>query len=746
MRATAALVRAMRACCLVLAVMAAASPRPAAAGAQPLDTEASSGPLAAAEAYHAVLREWAPGMVTPLMDYSALDATTPACDTNRPPVTRAVLVGASDAGGVFGRLSGPENDVALLVASLQSRGVKDEHIFALTGPLATRPYLAQAFGELVAGVNCGDRVLFYFSGSAARATDVINIIMPEEVRRAGDGVSFAQLWEVDYYHPGHEATAALRWAQRSDLFLALNGAGDGVFETAGANDISELMTRLRNRMVDVAVVLDTSFASLASLAERQQRAGDNQLWTLEIGAAQADGAALAAYRPAALLPNHGGFAALYSSIGDSHSIELGFDDPDGSRTTYGVFTFRLANAIQNRGSVTVRTLAESLKVASEGEERQQRHRVEASDPEMALFSDGSLRLPPTDPITITEPTPKRGAAAVERPEIRIAGRVDWSSPARAVMVDGRIATLLGDGSFSHTLTLKSGLNTVEIVALTRDGRTHEKRLEFMFEGDRKALEGEGVRYAVVIANQTYARETGFSPLRTPFADADALADILATRYGFRLEATLPGGRTVPLLLKDATRRDIETVLYQIGLVAGEKDTVLIYFAGHGIYEEKTTIAFWVPVDAEAGVPISYLSASTIVEAVQRMHADNVVVISDSCFSGALMRGGGEAPAEVAAAERMQAMLRLAQRRTRVLISSGGNEPVEDLGGEGHSVFARALLTGLDRMEHEVFSARELFDGYILPMVVGRADQEPQYRPIERAGHEGGDIVFVRAGG
>jgi len=42
-----------------------------------------------------------------------------------------------------------------------------------------------------------------------------------------------------------------------------------------------------------------------------------------------------------------------------------------------------------------------------------------------------------------------------------------------------------------------------------------------------------------------------------------------------------------------------------------------------------------------------------------------------------------------------------------------------------------------------FSARELYDGYLLPLVVGNADQEPQYRPIERSGHEGGDIVFVR---
>ena len=49
------------------------------------------------------------------------------------------------------------------------------------------------------------------------------------------------------------------------------------------------------------------------------------------------------------------------------------------------------------------------------------------------------------------------------------------------------------------------------------------------------------------------------------------------------------------------------------------------------------------------------------------------------------------------------------------------------------------------MRYDAFSARELFDGYLLPLVIANADQEPQFRPIERAGHEGGDIVFVRKG-
>lgn len=91
---------------------------------------------------------------------------------------------------------------------------------------------------------------------------------------------------------------------------------------------------------------------------------------------------------------------------------------------------------------------------------------------------------------------------------------------------------------------------------------------------------------------------------------------------------------------------------------------------------------------------------------------------------------------------MIALQKLAAGRSRVVISSGGNEPVLDGGGDGHSVFARALLAGLSSPEAGAFSSRELFDQWLLPMVAGRAGQEPQYRPIARAGHESGDLVFV----
>jgi hypothetical protein len=83
------------------------------------------------------------------------------------------------------------------------------------------------------------------------------------------------------------------------------------------------------------------------------------------------------------------------------------------------------------------------------------------------------------------------------------------------------------------------------------------------------------------------------------------------------------------------------------------------------------------------------------------------------------------------------------KKSRTLLASGGNEPVSDIGGEGHSVFAKAFLSGLKKMENREFTAEELYSLHIKEMVAGSSEQTPEYNIIRNSGHEGGDFVFFR---
>lgn len=80
------------------------------------------------------------------------------------------------------------------------------------------------------------------------------------------------------------------------------------------------------------------------------------------------------------------------------------------------------------------------------------------------------------------------------------------------------------------------------------------------------------------------------------------------------------------------------------------------------------------------------------------------------------------------------------------MSSGGNEPVADGGGGGHSVFAKAVLNGLDQIEGAEFTAQDLFQDFVKPRVAGGSNQIPIYSQIRNSDDEAGDFVFKRATG
>ncbi|MEX0283023.1 MAG: caspase family protein [Paracoccaceae bacterium] len=661
----------------------------------------------------------------------------PGCDYSAPGRTHAIVMGAADAGTMKPRmLGGSENSAALVEATLTHIGVAPDRISTLTGQQATRDGLTKALTTLRQNVNCTDTVFLYLTAVMTSTRLLTQQLYGSDEPR-------------DWIEEGADTNATLRAISAASPFILFNITDDRPNDLLSAQALTDIVTDLRNRSAHVTLVLDTAFAGLFDLQERQARRDPRALWS----------ASLSETLPQIMLNSGAGAFSLHYTA-DAFSYAAQWQLPKGApdARVYSVFAYKLAAALYADEAPTTASIAREIKKLRFGERtaEYENHQIESTDPGAPIFAELGVVFPAppepapeqpplTDVIRILSPTPSRSAAPLDTPVLEIKGQVVWPEQTMIVLVDRAQALSRPDGTFSHEIELEPGLNSIEIVALTRDNQQHRKVLEFTFEGDAQALTGTGQRYAILIANQNYGASSGMPSLTTPFADIDAIGEELTGRFGFRTEADLPDGGLLPLVLRDASRSEIETLLFRMSQIAGEKDTVLIYYGGHGIYEQMTDTAFWVPSDAVAGVPPTYLSASSISEALLRLQAGNVLVVSDSCYSGALMRA---APTDGPGADedRLRALQRLADKRSRVLITSGANEPVADQGGDGHSVFARAFLNGLRQSERDVFSARELFDRDILPFVVGRSGQEPQYRPIARSGHEGGDVVFVAQGG
>lgn len=703
-----------------------------------------------AELYFRATEMSMPGLISPLIDYSKSSFEDISCDASQEARTFVILVGADDIGYPGSVLVGPRNDVSLLQGIFENHGIAADNIFLNIGDKANREGLSDAFLKVLGQVQCNDRVVVHISSHGIRARSLLggSRFAPSELlkdtwdarERSKDFEQFSKALSWGYIHERPEVekfVTELLLPGKDDLVVFLNDNSENFNEVIRGKDISDFMIIVRNRGAHAVAILDMVNAGAANIEGRQLAAGDASSWKFEYSAETSG----AKEQDHFLLPGAGDFAVFYAAASDEVTPELPLprDDPDAQK--FGLFTYSLAVAFSEPDALTPRNIAAVIQRLYSSQNRTRPHpRIETSNADLVLVAEKAPRA--EDVIRILRPTPKRGVTRIEVPEIEIKGVVDTPAALVSVLFDQTPVQFSKNGYFTGKFPLKNGINRVTISALTTRG-AHYRTLEFSYEGSVDALVGQGKRYAVIIANQNYSSQTGFASLATPFADVDALVESLSTEFGFETELQALDGSVVPLILKDQTKREIQAVLHHIGKVAGEKDTVLVYYAGHGVFERDTSLAFWIPRDAEANVWHTYLSADEITAAIKRMHAGNVILISDSCYSGALMRGGPEEESNIE--DRRQSLLKMQDARSRILITSGNNTPVEDGGGNGHSIFARALLTGLSKMEHDAFSARELFSDYIVRAVSANAEQEPQFRALERVGHEGGDFVFVRTG-
>lgn len=237
----------------------------------------------------------------------------------------------------------------------------------------------------------------------------------------------------------------------------------------------------------------------------------------------------------------------------------------------------------------------------------------------------------------------------------------------------------------------------------------------------------GRYYALVIGNNSYQ----FVPhLKTAVADARVIESTLREQFGFQTK-----------LLLNATRQEIFQAISYYRQNAVSSDNLLVYYAGHGHFDRDAEKAYWLPVDARREDAANWISADDITSNLKAVPARHVLIVSDSCYSGTIYRGLGLAATETV--ERDRFIKKMMAGKSRTLMSSGGNEPVSDGGGDGHSVFGRVFLNGLAKIERASFTASELFRAFVQEQVAGNANQTPEYNPLRNSGHEDGDFVFIR---
>jgi hypothetical protein len=251
----------------------------------------------------------------------------------------------------------------------------------------------------------------------------------------------------------------------------------------------------------------------------------------------------------------------------------------------------------------------------------------------------------------------------------------------------------------------------------------------------------GKRLALLIANANY-QHSELRKLNAPHSDVRALEALLK-------RADVGGYQTQ--LLIDSTKGEMERAIDRM-LAKGEReDTVLIFFAGHGLKHENGKLYF-AAIDTEPEyLGGTALSAGWLMEQIQNSHVGRQIVLLDCCFGGAFARGnvwrGGDRVESGRALEVPDLEL---EGRGQVIITSADAMQFALEGGALNGMppashFVRALTEGLETGEADrapqdgKISIDELWSYLIRKLKEMGSPQRPNKWSF---GSVGGDLLFA----
>lgn len=221
--------------------------------------------------------------------------------------------------------------------------------------------------------------------------------------------------------------------------------------------------------------------------------------------------------------------------------------------------------------------------------------------------------------------------------------------------------------------------------------------------------------------------------------SEALEEILESNFD------LHDDHVMRLVNQGARLAEIEKAIRSFGPGGAreleEADQLILSFAGHGDEDHLTQETAFIPYDGDPDSPSTWFRFEHLRPLLRVISARHILVISDSCFSGGVFRSGGGVSNP--ASTTLEYARRAYAKRSRSMISSGGIERTEDGGGRlGCSVFIDGLIHSLRSEKEDWILTNEIFSD-LRNYVVANAEQTPEFGPLSRAGHGGGEFIFFQ---
>jgi hypothetical protein len=341
----------------------------------------------------------------------------------------------------------------------------------------------------------------------------------------------------------------------------------------------------------------------------------------------------------------------------------------------------------------------------------------------------STVAPPGKPLnrySIDILKPSRDELAIASDKVNLQACIKTTAPIERVFiyrngsfVNGYLANKIiqkGDCSFmlDEPIPLKLGINDIKIEILS-SGDTLSKSIvvEYSLYAARN--------YALLLGNQKYDDPEIFE-LEEPVKDATEMYNILTNEYNFDPENVI--------LLKNSTKSEIIGTLHLLRSKIAQTDNLLIFYAGHGFWDEGMGVGYWLPKDAAKNNPVNWIPNTDLTNYIEAIKTKHTLLIADACFSGGIFKTR-------AAFSTTYAIEMLYNLNSRKAITSGTLTEVPD-----KSVFFQYLIKNLKENTDEYLSSEELFSRMRIA-VINNSENVPQFGTIQNVGDEGGDFIFIK---
>ncbi len=342
------------------------------------------------------------------------------------------------------------------------------------------------------------------------------------------------------------------------------------------------------------------------------------------------------------------------------------------------------------------------------------------------------RIPPTILIT-SSPDLSRGFKPVyDVNQVTLAGKINDESNIFSFKVNGKEYSLAADGSFTVVLNLIEGENKIDLEAIDERSNKATQTVYMRYQPpvivstevplDTAGGFTSGKYFALIIGVNDY-QDININSLDKPVQDAQKLYNALTTYYTFDPENVK--------FLKNPTYEEIIGALDWYSGKLTASDNLLIFYAGHGHWDEQRQLGYWLPSDAKKSSTASWLRNSTLKDYIGTIQTQHTLLIADACFSGGIFK------TRAAFADASKAINKLYEMPSRKAMTSGTLTEVPD-----ESIFLKLLVKRLEQNEVKYISSEALFASF-REGVLNNSPTVPQFGTVHGAGDEGGDFIFIR---